>query len=249
MKKTITQILKLVAIMIPSGVLGALAMIALLRSEETQIFRTVVMTLDSFEQNIWIFHLVIVVAGIAGTVITFFRARTLLPKVLEDEDNERLDDAFASNLGLSMVTNGMLFVLNFLLFTIAAVDTNELFLWSIVLFLIGFFFSAGFDIASIRLYQRKDPAKRGDPTSMKFARKWFESCDEAEKLKIYQSAHQSFTWTNYGFLLATILVFFLRLAFGAFGIETVLVLGALWITHLLGYHLRWMKFGRARQNQ
>lgn len=240
MNKTMKQILKLIAIMIPSGIVGALTMTAMLRAEETQVFQSILKALDSFEQNGWIFHVIIGIIGIGGTVLTYFQAHTLLPKVLEDEDNEELDGKFEMNLGVSMVINRILVVLNFLFFTIAAFNTNELFHWSIIVFLVIFFFSTGFEIASIRLYQKKDPAKRGDPTSTKFASQWFESCDEAEKLMIYQSSYQSFTWTNLGFLFAIILVLLLRLAFGTFGLGTILVIGVLWMIHLLGYHLRWM---------
>ena len=41
-----------------------------------------------------------------------------------------------------------------------------------------------------------NPEKKGSVYDMRFAKKWEESCDEAERLAIYKAAYTSYKWTN-----------------------------------------------------
>ena len=48
----------------------------------------------------------------------------------------------------------------------------------------------------MKCVQRVYPEKKGDPASRKFQKEWLESCDEAERAMIYQSAYKSYMTAN-----------------------------------------------------
>ena len=55
-------------------------------------------------------------------------------------------------------------------------------------------------------YRRHDPKKEGDPVSIdSFNKKWLASCDETEKLVIYQAAYKGFAGMQILLLIGIVL--------------------------------------------
>lgn len=61
-----------------------------------------------------------------------------------------------------------------------------------VLLIAGCFYQGFWQVRYVKLIQKMEPTKKGDPTSMKFQKQWLESCDEAEKTLIYQSSYRTY---------------------------------------------------------
>lgn len=59
---------------------------------------------------------------------------------------------------------------------------------SIAIFIINLFTSIFMQQKLVDLLKEMNPEKRGSIYDVKFTKKWMESCDEAEKMQIYQSA-------------------------------------------------------------
>ena len=93
---------------------------------------------------------------------------------------------------------------------------------------LGTGFMAVMQIAIYHLMQKRDPQKKGDPSSLSFNKRWLESCDETEKLVIYQAGYKAFSWMQAGLLVAIILALFGENHFGTGKFPIVLV-GSLWI--------------------
>jgi hypothetical protein len=62
------------------------------------------------------------------------------------------------------------------------------------------------ELLVIRSMQTFDARLKGDPTTLRFTKDFIESCDEAEKEKIYQSGYQAYQLsknTALGFIVVT----------------------------------------------
>ena len=66
----------------------------------------------------------------------------------------------------------------------------------IAIFMINIFASSMLEISTIKFIQKVDNRLKGDPTSLRFSKDFLESCDEAEKLKIYKSGYHGFQFTK-----------------------------------------------------
>ena len=69
---------------------------------------------------------------------------------------------------------------------------------------------------------------KGDPSSTKFQEQWLESCDEAEKEVIYQSAYKAYVTINRTIPLILIVVMVANLYFDT-GMMAVVVLAVVWM--------------------
>ena len=73
------------------------------------------------------------------------------------------------------------------------ISAMVLLLAAFFIFMLLFVYQGYWGVRFVKMQQKIDPKKKGDPTSIKFTEQWVESCDEAEKELIYQSAFNSFT--------------------------------------------------------
>ena len=67
---------------------------------------------------------------------------------------------------------------------------------SCIIFLVCYIYDGFWQVRYVKLAQINHPEKKGDPASPKFQKQWIESCDEAEKEMIYQSAYKSYIKVN-----------------------------------------------------
>ncbi|WP_159442006.1 DUF3169 family protein [Clostridium sp. Marseille-P2415] len=79
-----------------------------------------------------------------------------------------------------------------------------------------------------------NPEKQGSVFDQKFAKKWEESCDEAERMTIYKSAYRSFQAVT-----VTCLILWLFCVIGAniwnFGLMPVTVITVIWLVQVSSY--------------
>lgn len=107
-------------------------------------------------------------------------------------------------------------------------------LGSLVIFILAYIYSGYWGVRLIKLEQKMDPTKKGDPISVKFQMEYVESCDEAEKELIYQSAFHSFTMMSQCYGVAMAAAMLLHMIWNT-GITVVIFVGILQILNNLFY--------------
>ena len=73
-----------------------------------------------------------------------------------------------------------------------------------------------------------NPEKKGSVYDLKFKKKWFESCDEAEKEVIYQSSYKTYIFMSKAIGLLLIVTMLSHLFFKT-GIMAILVVGVMYL--------------------
>ena len=102
-------------------------------------------------------------------------------------------------------------------------------------------------IRYVRVIQKIYPDKKGDPTSLKFPKQWLESCDEAEKEMVYQSAYKAYMALGKMIQILLCATMILHLVFHT-GILAVIVVGVIYLTMTLTYHRSCVSLQKAKLN-
>ena len=108
------------------------------------------------------------------------------------------------------------------------------FLLVCIIFVLYFVYAGFWQARYVKCVQRVYPEKKGDPASRKFQKEWLESCDEAERAVIYQSAYKSYMTANKTIPLLLVVAMLCHLFFDT-GIMAVVLLAAVWIIVMLSY--------------
>lgn len=93
---------------------------------------------------------------------------------------------------------------------------------------------------AVDLAKEINPEKNGSVYDMKFQKKWEESCDEAEKLKIYKSAFSAYKATNSACIAVWLVLFLLNMVFNT-GVMPILVVCVLWAVLQIAYYIESVK--------
>ena len=100
---------------------------------------------------------------------------------------------------------------------------------------------------SINEAEETHPEKKGDPSSAKFQEQWLESCDEAEKEMVYQSAYKAYMALGKMIQILLCATMILHLVFHT-GILAVIVVGVIYLTMTLTYHRSCVSLQKAKLN-
>ncbi len=90
-----------------------------------------------------------------------------------------------------------------------------------------------------------NPEKRGSVYDMRFQKKWFDSCDEAEKLKVYRASYASRRVTG---IVCTCLCFFCMFGTILWGLGPLpmCIVGTIWVTDTIAYCVAGYRLSRGR---
>ena len=92
-----------------------------------------------------------------------------------------------------------------------------------------------------------NPEKKGSVLDTNFQDVWLESCDEAEKLNIYQSAYAAYKFMNVFLIVLWAITMFIAIGFGT-GLLAMAMISASWLALNLTYSLKAMKLERMKKN-
>lgn len=95
----------------------------------------------------------------------------------------------------------------------------------------------------VDLTKKLYPEKRGSVYDVKFEKKWFESCDEAERAAIGQAAYHAYKATNMTCLLLWMVLVIGNMLFD-FGLMPIAVVTLIWLISTVSYCLHAMKYGK-----
>lgn len=98
----------------------------------------------------------------------------------------------------------------------------------------GCFYQGFWQVRYVKLIQKMEPTKKGDPTSMKFQKQWLESCDEAEKTLIYQNSYRTYCFMSVLMPFLIVITMLGHLLYDT-GLLAIFVVGFLWIAMVSAY--------------
>ena len=206
-KKTIFKMIFLTIIGGGAGFIISLGLLKLNNTETTNIAATIG---DFIVENNLVMFLLLLIIFYLPSVYLFIKGKRVFVDLdnLSDEDYEIQRKLGQRKLDMVLPLNGIFMIFNFMLFgmTFAKLTNNEMVITSV--FMVNILLSSMLEIITIRFMQKLDTRLKGDPTSLKFSKDFLESCDEAEKLKIYKSGYHAFQFTkriSLAFLVFTIL--------------------------------------------
>lgn len=154
-----------------------------------------------------------------------------------DEDSDRLDYELERYGSIGVVSKTVLYALSILALATgysmdfiaqASKSENILLLITFVVFILICFYEGYWQVRFVKLTQKIDPAKKGDPTSTKFQEQWIASCDEAERQMIYQASHKTYIKMQ-KIIPVLILITMLSHLMWDTGIMAVAIVGIVWV--------------------
>lgn len=190
------------------------------------------------------FRILLVVSGIVFWILAemAYRKAKKLWENAEDQDEvyEKVDNILSRGMAYTSVMN----IMNFICFGVANYmlpknmhrDLSWVFWATIIFFTIFVFVSFYLQHKMVNFLKEMNPEKRGSLYDKKFQDKWFESCDEAEKMQIGLASYHAYRAVN---ILCTGLTAVLILTGMVFeiGILPLFIVGAIWMTQIIVYQI------------
>lgn len=170
------------------------------------------------------------------------KQKALCKKILETEDEEcdrwEYEEEKSSAWGVTVNTLSMVLCVLVLSGGYSAryleSGHNRSFLIVCLVFLACYAYDGFWQVRYIKVIQSAYPEKQGDPASPKFQQQWLESCDEAEKEIIYQSAYKSYIRVGQ-WIPALLLVTMLGQLFLNTGVLAIIVVAVIWLVVTVTY--------------
>lgn len=103
-----------------------------------------------------------------------------------------------------------------------------------IVFLLCFAYDGFWQVRFVKVIQTAYPEKKGDPASRRFRQEWLNSCDEAEKEVIYQSAYKSYTQISTCIPVLLVIAMLGQLFFET-GILAIIMVAAIWLIVTISY--------------
>ena len=194
-KKTV---FKMIFIMIIGGIFGFFISKGVLKLNDTESIKAASNIGDFFVKNNIAIFLLLLILLYLPSVYLFIKGKSIFLELdnMLDEECDIQTKVGQRKLDIALSLNGVFMIFNFMLFgmTFAKLMNNEFVI--IAIFMVNMFASSMLEISTIKFIQKVDNRLKGDPTSLRFSKDFLESCDEAEKLKIYKSGYHGFQFTK-----------------------------------------------------
>ena len=233
--------LKMAAGAIVGAILGASAAVLLSINNGNSFNQATQKLISGIQNMIFPGLLLITVLSIILQEIYYSRLKNICNS-LADADDEEFDelDYKEEKTGAMLMTSNLLSYIGGIVLLAFGYSMDYLHhsiaLGTCLIFLICVFYDGIMQARYIKLLQKTHPEKKGDVSSMKFQQQWLESCDEAEKEVIYQSAYKAFSFTSKCLSFLLLLTMLTHLFFHT-GVLAILVVGITQIILALTYNI------------
>ncbi len=204
--------LKYVGMMIIGGIFGALLSLGLINGKEKLTDEIFPLISTALMDNSFYIMLFVTLTLLIPTIFHFVKGKSLM-KVTIDLDDDALDiveKKAQKHSNKAMAFNSILLVLNFMMYGMSFDSEGLPFIAKTILFLIVLISCSILELKTIKLIQKYDSRLKGDPGSLKFQKDLLESCDEAEKLKIYETGFKAYQFTKDGALIMVVVTIILK---------------------------------------
>lgn len=170
------------------------------------------------------------------------KQREISRKILETEDEEcdRWEYLEEKNGAWGLIVNILSQVFCILVLSLGYSakyidDGNHVsFLTVCIVFLVCFGYDGFWQMRYVKMTQMAHPEKKGDPASRKFRQQWLDSCDEAEKEVIYQSAYKSYIRISQWIPVLLVVTMIGQLYFQT-GMMAIVIVAVIWLIQMVTY--------------
>ena len=245
------MIWKIAAGTVFGAILGVIAGILLSLINNNDSFNQAVQKLNTGIQNMIFPGLILItVLSIILQEIYYSRLKNICYRLAdaEDEEFDELDYKEEKTGAVLMTSNLLSYIGSIILLAFGySIDYlhHSIALGACFVFLICVFYDGIMQARYIKLLQKTHPEKKGDVSSMKFQQQWLESCDEAEKEVIYQSAYKAFSFTSKCLSFLLLLTMLSHLFFHT-GVLAIIVVGITQIILSLTYNRSCVKLKKVK---
>ena len=163
-----------------------------------------------------------------------------------DGEDEAVMDRADEKLNWAMLLTAAQFVLDMFFFAVAQSAHNMTAVWSVLFFIVSAFTLVFAQQKIVDLTRRMNPEKKGSVYDVKFKKKWFESCDEAEQKQIGQAAHKAFNVVSTACPILWAALLMLSYAFDFDLLMPVFTVCLLWLLLQVSYCLECIRLGRRK---
>lgn len=159
-----------------------------------------------------------------------------------DGENEQEIEQIESGLGVSLAIANAMTIFNMLLFSMYGWDTlctdkvssAGYKLFAVLLFLFNYVWIVVVSRFVVELEKKLNPEKKGDVLETNFSKKWEDSCDEAQKMIIYEAGYRAYRAgtkaCTFIWLVSFVCMFMLDT-----GIMPILIVCTIWFIMLICY--------------
>lgn len=234
-----------IAVLIVSGLIGGLTGIFFTDHEKWIVYFA-----SEFQQLMAdLSPYLMTVIGIAGLLSSFLIYRTAQRRASEwDQENEEYIDQVERQIERGIIITEIIQIfiflfLGFLFLNLKDKKNAVAGLSGCFIFLVLSVVSMVLQRAYIHLMQKINPEKQGDAFEFQFQKKWIGSCDELERMKIYESSYYSFQALQKCFPVAVGILLFAEVYFEA-GVLPIIAVCLLWLIQTVAYKRHAMKLRR-----
>lgn len=251
-----TVVIKYILILLGAGLFGAvigIGMMMVRNSSDILGDKLVSFMVDVVPSAQWIVFLLLTAVSI-GLYLVALTCTKQLEKNREDEAlTHKADILLSSGMALCSVNLIVGYWLFGLLVTlpIGRADTVlaniSVLLVSVGVLVLLIVYYSIYMAYSVKLTKRLYPEKKGDPLDTRFQKDWLASCDEAEKMVIYQASYKSYKMTGGALLILWVITVLCSLFFGQNGFA-ITVISIIWLVQSVSYNYHCMKLNRKKLN-
>lgn len=228
-----------------AGVMGGVLMSVL---KDRNIIDTIAETVSFIIREGSLYFNFVFALLVTVTVYVLYQKSRKQYKEWDGEDEDAMEQ-IEKRLNIALVISGGFSVL-YLIAMIIGFD--EIFQWEkdtfqigkLIIFIIGIVLSTVVITVSqqkiVNFVKEMNPEKKGSIYDSKFQEKWLESCDEAEKQAIYQSAFAAYKAVNL-ICLGLCIFCFLAMHLWNIGITPACMVGIIWLVSVLAYSIKAMQ--------
>ena len=163
----------------------------------------------------------------------------------DGEDDDVMDRA-DEKLNWALLITAAQVVLDMFFFAVAQSGQGMAALWSVLFFAVSVFLLVFAQQKIVDLTRKMNPEKQGSVYDVKFKKKWFESCDEAEQKLIGQAAYKAYNVVCTACPILWAILFMLSYAFHVELLLPVFVVCLLWLLIQVSYCLEAIRLGRRK---
>lgn len=184
--------------------------------------------------------------GALGVYLPYRKAKRTWNAMTDPEDEDTLEQV-DHTLERALLVNNVCSIFSYFLLAAALCGMEELNPGLAILALAAFVFA----MVSMMIGQQKIvdftkklyPEKRGSVYDTKFAKTWYESCDEAERTQICQAAFTSYKATTLTCVLLWMVLVLSSMLFDT-GLLPIAMVSLIWLVSTLSYSLKAMQLGK-----
>lgn len=228
--------------MIVGGIAGGLSV-----SVENDLAKTIAVRILDFLIALAPYANLILTIFVGGTAMYLYKKALKLYKTWDGEEEELIDQ-IEILLSYAQWTSAILMILT--LFFLAVGFRNVIvtgedisvgimpFLTNVILVVVSTIIATCVTVILqqkiINLEKEINPEKKGSVFDVKFVKKWIESCDEAERLNIYQSAYKSYVAVSKTCLILWVFAT-LGMMYWDIGVIPITLVTIIWLVQTTSY--------------